>query len=257
MSLTRFILRFAAPVPRVDAFQRYLFIGPHPDDIEIGAGATIAKLADQGKNIRFLIATDGRYGLGNAPKGTTPESLIQIRQDEARKSAAVLGVTDVHFLGLPDGNGYEMKDLLQGIAREVCDFQPDIISAPDPCVSSECHQDHLNTGLAARQIACFAPYDGIMQQYGAGQAPVKALAYYMTAKPNRFIGTRGYLDKQMEAIFNCHLSQYRENSQEAKDIALYLKLRAHDFGIRSFHRTAEGFRMLTRTEMHCLPEAGE
>ena len=256
MSLTRFILRFAAPVPRVDAFQRYLFIGPHPDDIEIGAGATIAKLADQGKNIRFLIATDGRYGLGNAPKGTTPESLIQIRQDEARKSAAVLGVTDVHFLGLPDGNGYEMKDLLQGIAREVCDFQPDIISAPDPCVSSECHQDHLNTGLAARQIACFAPYDRIMQQYGAGQAPVKALAYYMTAKPNRFFGTSGYLDKQMKAIFDCHLSQYPQGCADADSIRTYLKLRSVDFGIRSFCVAAEGFRILAGVHMHCLPEAG-
>ena len=39
MSLTRLALRFAAPPPRVESFDRYLFLGPHPDDIEIGAGA--------------------------------------------------------------------------------------------------------------------------------------------------------------------------------------------------------------------------
>ncbi|MBR5982002.1 MAG: PIG-L family deacetylase, partial [Firmicutes bacterium] len=58
MSLTRFILRFAAPVPQVESFEKYLFIGPHPDDIEIGAGATAAKLAAAGKKITFLVCTD-------------------------------------------------------------------------------------------------------------------------------------------------------------------------------------------------------
>ena len=48
MSLTRLALRFAAPVPQVESFHRYLFVGPHPDDIEIGAGATAAKLTAGG-----------------------------------------------------------------------------------------------------------------------------------------------------------------------------------------------------------------
>ena len=39
MSLTRLALRIAAPAPQVEDYQRYLFVGPHPDDIEIGAGA--------------------------------------------------------------------------------------------------------------------------------------------------------------------------------------------------------------------------
>ncbi len=55
MSLTRLVLRFAAPVPQVESFQRYLFVGPHPDDIEIGAGATAAKLTAAGKQVTFLV----------------------------------------------------------------------------------------------------------------------------------------------------------------------------------------------------------
>ena len=44
MSLTSLIIKFAAPLPDIESFERFLFIGPHPDDIEIGAGATAAKL---------------------------------------------------------------------------------------------------------------------------------------------------------------------------------------------------------------------
>ena len=45
MSLTRLALKFAMPAVKLEAYRRYLFIGPHPDDIEIGAGATAARLA--------------------------------------------------------------------------------------------------------------------------------------------------------------------------------------------------------------------
>ena len=79
MSITRLALRLAAPVPRIEDYTRYLFLGPHPDDIEIGAGATAAKLAAAGRQVTFLICMDGRYGLEHAPAGTSPEALIGIR----------------------------------------------------------------------------------------------------------------------------------------------------------------------------------
>ena len=51
MSLTSLALRFAAPPPKIEDYERYLFLGPHPDDIEIGAGATAARLAAAGKQV--------------------------------------------------------------------------------------------------------------------------------------------------------------------------------------------------------------
>ena len=103
MGITKLALRFAAPFPKVNSFNRYLFVGPHPDDIEIGAGATVAALAAQGKNICFLICTDGRYGTTNMPDTVSEEALIATRKEEAIRSAAALGVNDVRFLGLSDG----------------------------------------------------------------------------------------------------------------------------------------------------------
>lgn len=257
MGLTKAILSIAAPIPKIEKMDRFLFIGPHPDDIEIGAGATAAKLVAAGKTVRFLVCIDGRFGTGNAPEGVSGGKLVELRQIEARNSALKLGVKNVQFLGFCDGGFYEQKDLIVEIAKVVGEFQPDVIFAPDPCVTSECHIDHLNVGNAAKQIAYFAPYKEIMEQYGAASAPVKALAYYMTAKPTQYIKTSGYLKKQIDAIFNCHLSQFPEGCGDAQSIPLYLKLRSIDFGIRSLKGCAEGFRVLGVTQMHCLPEAGK
>ena len=256
MGITKFAIKFAAPFPKVQSFNRYLFVGPHPDDIEIGAGATVAALTDQGKSICFLICTDGRYGTVNLKEGVSEEELIAIRREEAVRSAAALGVKDVRFLGLSDGGFYDNDELLRGIAGVISDFQPDVIFAPDPAPSSECHIDHLNVGKAVRTLAVNAPNPGIMKRLGATPCPLKAVAFYMTAKPNVFMKTTGFLKKQIAAIFDNHLSQYPAGCPDRKAIELYLKLRARDFGMRSCHVTAEGFRLLGTTHMHCLPEAG-
>ena len=256
MGITKLAIKFVAPFPKVQNFERYLFVGPHPDDIEIGAGATIAALTAQGKNICFLICTDGRYGTVNLKEEVSEEELIATRKDEAVRSAAALGVTDVRFLNLSDGGFYNTDDLLRGIAGVISDFQPDVIFAPDPAPASECHIDHLNVGKAVRTLAVNAANPGIMKKLGATPCPLKAVAFYMTAKPNVFMKTTGFVKKQFAALFENHLSQYPEGCSDRKSIELYLKLRARDFGMRSFHITAEGFRMLGTTHMHCLPEAG-
>ena len=254
MGLTKLALRFAAPFPKVESFERYLFVGPHPDDIEIGAGATVAALAAQGKTICFLICTDGRYGTVNIKDSVSEEELVAIRKDEAIRSAAALGVTDVRFLNFSDGGFYDFNELLRGIAGVISAFQPDLVFAPDPAPASECHIDHLNVGKAIRTLAVNASNPGIMKKLGAEACPLKALAFYMTAKPNVFMKTTGFLKKQLSALFDNHLSQYPQGCADRKAIQLYLKLRARDFGLRSFHVTAEGFRVLGTTHMHCLPE---
>ena len=255
MSLTKLVLRFAAPVPQADAFERCLFIGPHPDDIEIGAGATAAKFAAAGKKVCFLICLDGRYGLGNAPAGTTPEALVELRRAEALEGARLLGVEDVRFLDLCDGGFYEFDRLQRGIAQVIGDFKPQIVFAPDPDVDSECHADHRNVGEAARNLTHFAPYREIMARYGADSADTEALAFYMTARPNRFVETRGLLKKQLDALLS-HRTQFPAGSGDYRSVSLYLKLRAADFGLRSLNGQAEGCRVTGRPQTHGLPEAG-
>lgn len=253
MSLTGLALKIAAKLPDLESFDRYLFIGPHPDDIEIGAGATAAKLAQMGKKVCFLICLDGRYGSATIP----PEELIGIREAEARASAKLLGVEDVRFLRYSDGGFYDNEELLTAIMKVLGDFGPECVFAPDPCVTSECHIDHLNVGEAVRRAAFLTIHESIAKMHGANGAPVQALAYYMTSRPTRFVKTSGYLYRQLDAIFKCHASQFPEGSADERAIALYIKLRSADFGIRSLKGSAEGFRVLGVTHMHCLPEAGK
>ena len=256
MSITRFILKKASPLPKLTAFERYLFVGPHPDDIEIGAGASAAALVKAGKTVAFLIVTDGRYGTEFLDAGISAEELAGMRRKEALSSAAALGVTDVRFGDLSDGGFYPEEALLKCLAEAAGDFQPDVIFAPDPAPTNEVHPDHLRVGRAAGQTACFAYNKGIMQQYGCRPAPVKAIAYYMTAKPTGFIATTGLLKKQMAAIA-CHKSQFPAGSAALKDVETYLRLRAFENGLRSHHGTAEGFRVLGNAQMHVLAEFGE
>ena len=254
MGLTSLALRFAAPPPHLADYTRYLFIGPHPDDIEIGAGATAAAFAAMGKEVSFLVCTDGRYGLDFAPAGTTPAALADIRKAECRAAAETLGVREVHFLDLSDGAQYSREELTDGMARVIGEVQPEVLFAPDPFVASECHPDHLAVGETARTLAFFAPFREIMALHGAQNADVQALAYYMTARPNRFVKTGKCFDRQLYAL-RCHASQFPADSEAWRSLELYLKLRARDFGLRSFTGRAEGFRVLGKTQMHCLPEA--
>ena len=256
MSLTSLAVALAAPLPDIEKFDSFLFIGPHPDDIEIGAGATAAKLAAIGKRVGFLICIDGSFGDGAAPAGISGPQLIALRQQESLASAKFLGIDSVHFLGFCDGGFYDKEALVREMAKYIGQFKPDVIFAPDPCVTSECHIDHLNVGSAASRLACFAPYKSLMAQYGAEGCDVQALAYYMTAKPTRYVKTKGFLQKQLDSVFLFHRSQYPEGSEEGKAIALYLKIRSADMGLRCLCTSAEGFRVLGQTQMHCLPEAG-
>ncbi|MDO4500919.1 MAG: PIG-L family deacetylase [Erysipelotrichaceae bacterium] len=253
--LTRTIIKYAAPLPKIESFKRFLFIGPHPDDIEIGAGATAAKLIKEGKEVYFLICTDGRFGNGHL-KDKTYDEVALIRKKETIESAKFLGLKEenVFFLNLSDGGFYEYDDLVKGIAKLCGEINPDVIFAPDHKSTSECHKDHLNVGEAASQIACFGPYEGIMNNYGANKADIKAIAFYMTAHPNQYIKTTGYLNIQNKAVTDYHKSQFQ--GKEFDSIRLYLKLRSIEFGIKSLHLSAEGFRVLGPTHMHCLPERG-
>ncbi len=254
MGLTKLALKIAAPAPKIESFSRYLFIGPHPDDIEIGCGATVAKLAREGKHISFLILTDGRYGDGFSA-GIKGDELAALRKQESLASAERLGVNDVRFLDLCDGGFYDYEDMKKGIAVAVGECRPDLVFAPDPDTGRECHIDHLNAGRAASQIAYLAPYTGIMERVGASAADVKGIAYYMTAKPNRYVKvTKEMFELQTEALFGCHVSQFPAGYTETKQLQKYLKLRSADFGLRNMCAHAEGFRVLGPAHMHCTPE---
>jgi LmbE family N-acetylglucosaminyl deacetylase len=130
---------------------RVLVVAAHPDDVDFGSAGTIAAWTDAGLEVSYCIATDGDAG-GFDP--AVPRSAIAgIRQDEQRKAAAAVGVTDVEFLGYPDGQLVVSVALRRDITRAIRRARPDRVVVPSPQRDLRnvyvSHPDHQATGEAA------------------------------------------------------------------------------------------------------------
>src|SRR3954451_10296045 len=83
-----------------ETWDRALCIVAHPDDMEYGAAAAVARWTAQGKWVGYVLVSSGETGIAAMP----PAQAGPIREDEQQASCAVVGVTDVDFLGHPDGS---------------------------------------------------------------------------------------------------------------------------------------------------------
>src|SRR5438128_1971230 len=110
---------------------RVLVVAAHPDDPEFLAGGTIGRLVKEGRDVAYVIVTNGNKGSGD--RNVTSEQLVPIRQDEQRRAAYVLGVARVEFLGYEDGELEDTRDLRRDITREIRRWQPGLIITLNPC----------------------------------------------------------------------------------------------------------------------------
>ncbi len=133
-----------APSVDLPAPTKVLVVVAHPDDAEFQAGATLAKWACQGAEVHHLILTDGSKGTWDPTVDT--EKLVQQRQDEQRAAAAVLGGSQVHFLGRVDGE----LDADRRTRAEVCEVirrvRPTVVVGHDPWKRYRLHPDHRVAG---------------------------------------------------------------------------------------------------------------
>jgi len=132
--------------------QRVLVVLAHPDDPEFFCGATLAKWARAGKEIHYLLLTCGDKGSDDPEM--TPELLCADRQIEQRAAAAVIGATQVMFLGYHDGELENTLDVRREIVREIRRYKPQIIVTCDPTTYFRAnayinHTDHRTAGAAA------------------------------------------------------------------------------------------------------------
>ena len=247
------ILKKAVPLPKLTKLDRLLFVGPHPDDIEVACGGTVALLTKLGKQVTFVIATNGCVGGVDASK--TSEQLVEIRRAEALKSAQLLGVTDVRFLPYDDGGDYDKTAMKRDIVEAILDVCPQAVFCPDYTVPSECHPDHLNVGRVTTDAVFTASWDKLTARMGlSGSVEGITLAYYYTHKPNSYVGV-GKTYKLRRRAIACHKSQFTH--ADLKNLNTYFTLREIRFGLRSCKRRAEGYRVLAPTHQHCFPEASE
>lgn len=107
--------------------------GAHPDDLDWAAGGTTAVWAKQGKEVYYVLTTNGESGEDHIGKRKLSRAeMADIREAEQRIAASVLGVKEVVFLGLPDGRlepNLQLRDCLVNVLRRL---KPNIVISLEP-----------------------------------------------------------------------------------------------------------------------------
>jgi LmbE family N-acetylglucosaminyl deacetylase len=134
-----------------DVPQRILVVTAHPDDVDFGAAGSVAAWTDAGVDVTYCVVTDGDAG-GFDPAVARSE-IPGIRRAEQTAAAAAVGVSELVFLGYPDGRLVASLDLRRDIARVIRQVRPERVVCPSPERMWDrlfaSHPDHLAAGEAA------------------------------------------------------------------------------------------------------------
>jgi LmbE family N-acetylglucosaminyl deacetylase len=112
--------------------QRILVILAHPDDPEFFCGATLARWARAGHEITYFLLTCGDKGRNDNNRDIPGDELCDLRHNEERAAAAILGVGEVHFLDNEDGYLVPDLSLRREVVRIIRQFKPDVLVTCDP-----------------------------------------------------------------------------------------------------------------------------
>lgn len=129
-----------------------LVVMAHPDDIEFSCAGTVARWTKAGAKVVYVLCTSGDVGI--AQKGMTKARAAEIREAEQQEAARIAGVTEVVYLGEPDGMVQASMELRKKIVREIRRYRPEVVICGDPTVlwtgsSYINHPDHRAAALAA------------------------------------------------------------------------------------------------------------
>lgn len=182
-----------------------LGIGAHPDDVEFGCGATLAKWAKAGCVVHHLICTDGSKGSWE-PAADVAE-LVVMREAEQRAAARALGATgECIFLGWPDG---ELESGLRQrweVAYWIRKLQPTVVLGHDPWKRYRLHPDHRHAGLLTVEGIVAARDPHFFPEQALPHHRPSALLLFEADEPDHVEDVEGYADAKLAALHS-HTSQ--------------------------------------------------
>ncbi len=193
------------PVP-----ETALAIGAHPDDIEFGAGATLARWAEAGCRIVHLVLTDGSKGSWDP--NTDLADLVAARQAECRTAARVLHgdsaerPDDVIFLGRIDGELTDDEATRRDVVRVIREIRPNAILGHDPWRRYRLHPDHRAAGFVTLGAVVAARDPHFFDDIGPSPHRPSALLLWEPDLANHVERAAGYAQAKVAALL-CHHSQ--------------------------------------------------
>jgi len=173
----------------------------HPDDLEYGAAAAIARWTSQGKRVSYVMVSSGEAGIA----GRDPAEVGPLREDEERRSAAVVGVSEVLFLGHPDGLIEYGVPLRRDLARALRQLQPDVVITmsfdltwgEDGPVN---HADHRAVGLAVLDACRDAANEWVFRDLALPPARIKDAYVVASADPSHFVDVTDSIDAGVTSL---------------------------------------------------------
>ncbi|MEO0572679.1 MAG: bacillithiol biosynthesis deacetylase BshB1 [Bacteroidota bacterium] len=234
-----------------------LVFGAHPDDAELGAGATIAKEVAAGKKVGIVDMTRGELGTRGTP---------EIRNKEAVKAAEILGVVVRDNLGFSDGFFRNDREHQLEIIKKIRKYRPDIV------LCNAIEDRHIDHGKGAELVsnACFlsglVKIDTKMDGDENWQDPWRPKVVYhfiqwKNLEPDFVVDVSGFIEKKQKAILAYASQFYDPESNEpetpisSKNFLDSVHYRARDLGRLVGVAYAEGFtaeRMVAVDDLDCL-----
>ena len=245
------------PIPDLLRAQRLLCVQPHYDDNDIGAGGTLARLADAGAEVHYLTVTDDVVGvLDRELDDAEARRRLAAEQSQAGRE---LGVRAQHRLDYPDAGEWSAFALRREVVRQLRMLRPDWVVTVDPWLPYEAHQDHVRTGLAVAEACLLFG----LPRFASGDAALDAafepfrlrgIAFYFSAAPNTFVDIGATRARKHRAL-DAYTSQFDAQGFAALHGALAHKERAWASG-RGFEY-GEAFKVLAPGHLHVNLDADE
>lgn len=222
-----------------------LCIGAHADDTDFTAGGTVARLADEGAAVYYLVLTDGSKGTADAT--VSPQALIGSRREEQRNAARALGVREVYFLDYEDGMLAPDHDVKRDIVRHIRRLKPDVVYTIDPTMvyyapyGSVNHPDHRACGQAVLDAVYplardHLSYPELLQDEGLQTHAVRTVLMNNYAAQDFFVDISSTIDRKLQAI-TAHISQI----PDPEAVRQRYRERAVEIGRPAGFEYAEGF----------------
>jgi LmbE family N-acetylglucosaminyl deacetylase len=182
-------------------WSRALCVVAHPDDLEYGVASAVARWTSAGRTVAYALATSGEAGID----AVAPGECGPLREDEERRSAAVVGVDDVRFLGYPDGAVEYGMRLRRDLARVIRSVRPDVVVTIHFDLTwgdggSVNHADHRAVGLATLDACRDAANRWMFPDDGERWDGVQGVYVAATPRPTHYVDVTDHLERGIASL---------------------------------------------------------
>ena len=185
-----------------------LVVTPHPDDAEYGVAGTVAQWTAAGKDVVYVVCTNGDKGTDDM--NMDQEELVKIREGEQLAAARLLGVREVVFLRYPDQGVEDTPEFRKDIVRMIRKYRPQIVVTSDPYRRYVWHRDHrIVARVTLDAVFPYArdhlSYPDLLQE-GLSPHAVQEVWCWGSDDPNHRTDITDTFETKMAAL-RCHDSQ--------------------------------------------------